>query len=1063
MSSPLHDRAGEILLQAISMPTDARLRFVESACAGDSNLRDEVESLLRAHSVALPILDAPHDAAAGPLVAEDDDRFIGARFGAFHILSKVASGGMGVVYRAEQDHPRRIVAIKLLRRGLSERSAIRRFQFEVQALGLLQHAGIAQIFEAGVEDQDGVSIPYFAMEYVDGGRSITDFAIERCLSKRERLNLVAQVCDAVHSGHQKGIIHRDLKPDNILVDESGQPKVIDFGVARATDADLHVTTQHSEIGRLIGTLPYMSPEQLTGDPGQVDIRADVYALGVVLYELLVGQLPISGPWTTLVDAVFAIREHPPRRLGSVDITLRGDIETIAAKALEKDKSRRYQSTAEFAADIRRFLSDEPISARPPTAMYQLRMFARRNRGLVRGAVFGAAALLIGAVISIQQAYVATTARNLAQREGVRSQYQAYLAGIAAAGAATENHDVPLARRSLHRTPEVFRGWEWHYLRGRLDQSLLVIPVATLPRVRHGQFLDFNVIGAWDTAVSAWARWDAETGAQLAPLPAPCLAMVNRTRSAQLITQDNALTVEQFETGRRRTFRLAEVGMPSNATIHLSDNGKWLSANSLGSAAIIHLETQEVFNVALSVFPVGFAPSAVSNHGQLAVGTGLEGKPAIWDARAGTLRAFEKATAPGNDLVFAPNNARVAAVLSDATVRLWDATSAKLLATGHGHSNAATVVRFSPDGSLIATAGRDRTVRLWSADSLDPLAVLHGHDDAIASLEFNESGTRIVTVGAESDQTIRIWDITNHGNRTVLSGHGDYVYPVAVSHDGNTIASGAGDNEIRLWNANQLIAGKRLIGHTGHLIKLKFSPDDSRLLSFGGDETLRIWDVASGVEIRRHKWLGNGTGLAWHPDGSHVYLPDSGIESISLWNTETGEMETHPFARLAEISHGPVSADGEYAVVQIDSRHTVVRIRDATPVLSGPIGHIFEFGPAASGRRLAAIQTGSPCVVEVWDLETHNRVGLLRGHSGRSVWDIAFSPDGSRIVTAGDDEVIRVWDASTMDEIVQLRGHTSYVWSLVFRPDGTQLISGSGDATVRVWDTISLSDRYMSLD
>lgn len=1062
MSSPLHDRAGDIFLQAISMPTDARSHFVESACAGDSILRDEVESLLRAHSVALPILDAPH-AAAGAMAAEDDDRFIGARFGAFQILSKVASGGMGVVYRAEQDHPRRIVAIKLLRCGLSERSAIRRFQFEVQALGLLQHAGIAQIFEAGVEDDDGVSIPYFAMEYVDGGRSITDFADARRLSIRERLNLIAQVCDAVHSGHQKGIIHRDLKPDNILVDNSGQPKVIDFGVARATDADLHVTTQHTEIGRLIGTLPYMSPEQLTGDPGQVDIRADVYALGVVLYELLAGQLPISGPWTTLVDAIFAIREHPPCRLGSVDITLRGDIETIAAKALNKDKSRRYQSTAEFAADIRRFLSDEPISARPPTAMYQLRMFARRNRGLVRGAAFGAAALLIGAVISIQQAYVATSARNLAQREGVRSQYQAYLAGIAAAGAAIENHDVPLARRSLHRTPEIFRGWEWHYLKCRLDQSMLVIPVGTHASVRQVQFMDADVVGSWNAAASAWTRWNADTGAQLAPLPAPSFAMVNRTRSAQLIFQGDAFTAEHFDSGRRRTIRLADVGMPSNATIHLSDNGEWLSANSLGAAALIHLESQDVFNVALSVFPVGFAPSAVSNHGLLAVGTGLEGKPAIWDARAGTLRAFEKAAAPGNDLVFAPNNARVAAVLSDATVRLWDATSARLLATGHGHTNAATVVRFSPDGSLIATAGRDRTVRLWSADSLDPLAVLHGHDDAIASLEFNPSGTRIVTVGNESDQTIRIWDITNHGNRSVLSGHRDYVYPVAVSHDGNTIASGAGDNEIRLWNANRLIAGKRLIGHSGHLIKLQFSPDDSRLLSFGADDMLRIWDVAEGVEIRRHAWPGNGTGLAWHPDGSHVYLPDSGIESISLWNTETGEVETHSFARLAEICNGPVSADANLAVVQIGSRHKVVRIRDATPVHPDPIGRIFAFGPAASRSRLAAIQTDSPCVVDVWDLDTHKRIGMLRGHSGRSVWDIAFSPDGSRIVTAGDDEVIRVWDATTMDEIVQLRGHTSYVWSLVFSPDGTQLISGSGDATVRVWDTMSLSDRSMSLD
>ncbi|MCB9854211.1 MAG: serine/threonine protein kinase [Phycisphaerales bacterium] len=1058
MSSSLHDRAGQIFLEAINKSEKLRSQFVEAACGGDVVLRDEVESLLRAHEDSLPILDEPPDAAGGAPDVHDDDRFVGTQFGSFRILTKVASGGMGVVYRAEQEHPRRIVAIKLMRRGLSGRSAVRRFQFEVQALGLLQHAGIAQVFEAGVEIREGVSIPYFAMELVEGGRSITSFANERQLTTKERLALVAQVCDAVHSGHQKGIIHRDLKPDNILVDERGQPKVIDFGTARATDADMHSTIQHSEVGRLVGTLPYMSPEQLSGDSRQVDTRTDVYALGVVLYELLSGQLPIAAPWESMLDAVVAIRESPPRKLGSINTALRGDIETIAAKAIDKDKSRRYQSAAEFAADIRRYLSDEPISARPPTAVYQLRMFARRNRGLVRGAAIGAAALLVAAVISTQQAFIAMNARDLAQAEETRARHQAYLAGIAAAAAALENHDVPLARRSLERTPESLRGWEWRYLNSRLDLSKLVILDDDRLHRNFIRFLDNDTIGAWDAGADAWIRWEAHSGAPLADLHANALVLPNRSRSAQLTIRDDTISVDQIDRGFQPVLRIGDLGMAEAPTIHLSDNGNWLSVNSLSKAMLLNLETNERFEIAISVWPVGIAPSAVSDNGQLALGTGFKGKPAIWNSANGSLRPLDNAPAAGLDIAFDPASQHVAAVLSDATVRLWDADSAELIATGHGHTNGATVIRFSPDGKLIATAGRDRTLRLWTPDTLEPLAVLHGHADAIADLEFDETGTQIVTVGAESDRTIRVWDVASHGNPTVLRGHNGYVYPVAVSPDGNTIASGAWDNEIRLWDANRFMAGKRLIGHTSYLTHLEFSPDGRLLLSLGADKTLRVWDVVRGVEIQSHAYDGSGVGPTWHPDGVHVYLPGIGTEKTEWWNTESGEVVERPCAALAEVAHVPVSPNGRFAVVRKEGRYEVVRLGKSQPVTLFSVGRIFEFSPVTTTSRFAAIEPENPCIVDVWDLGTNSHIGTLRGHSGRSVWDIAFSPDGSRIVTAGDDQVIRIWDATTMDEIVQLRGHTSYVWSLVFRPDGTQLISGSGDGTLRVWDTLRLSER-----
>jgi len=302
--------------------------------------------------------------------------------GQYHLTRVIASGGMGTVYEAVQQSPRRTVAVKVIRNGIPSRSAMRRFVHESQILARLRHPAIAQVFEAGIHTGPDGEVPFFAMEYIPGARSLTDFASGKKLGTRERLALFAQVCDGAHHGHQKGVIHRDLKPSNILVDNDGQLKIIDFGVARSTDSDLAVTTLQTEVGQLVGTLQYMSPEQCHADPHDIDVRSDVYALGVVLYELLSGKPPYDVSRVPVYEATRVIREQEPGRLSTLDRTLRGELETIVLKALEKDRERRYQSAAEMGDDIRRYLAGEGISARPPSLAYQLRVFARRHRTLV---------------------------------------------------------------------------------------------------------------------------------------------------------------------------------------------------------------------------------------------------------------------------------------------------------------------------------------------------------------------------------------------------------------------------------------------------------------------------------------------------------------------------------------------------------------------------------------------------------------------------------------------------------------------------------------------------------
>jgi tetratricopeptide (TPR) repeat protein len=337
---------------------------------------------------------------------------------------------MGTVYEATQEQPHRTVAVKLMKAGFASRSARRRFEYESQFLGRLRHPNIAQVFDAGTHRDGDTAVAYFAMEYIPDAQPITTYARAKELGTRERLRLFLQVCHATHHGHQKGIIHRDLKPGNILVDADGHVKIIDFGVARATDADVAVPTLQTDVGQLVGALQYMSPEQCKADPNDIDTRSDVYALGVVLYQLLCDQVPYDVAKMPIYEATHIIRERAPARLSSHLRTLKGDIETIVFKALEKDRDRRYQSALDLGQDIERYLRSEPIIARPPSAVYHFRVFARRHKGMV-AATAALFAVLVAALIatlslygsaerSRQEAYVqrrrALDAQSLAEQQ-----------------------------------------------------------------------------------------------------------------------------------------------------------------------------------------------------------------------------------------------------------------------------------------------------------------------------------------------------------------------------------------------------------------------------------------------------------------------------------------------------------------------------------------------------------------------------------------------------------------------------------------------------------------------
>jgi len=1047
------ERARSIFVELCDLPASERIAALDRCCGGDAALRKAVESLLAMDRIDDDLLsdDAVSQGIAFGVDAHRHDEAIPERIGGYRILRKLGDGGMGTVYEAEQQDPQRIVAIKTLQRWHASRPMIRRFRQESQLLGRLQHPGIAHIYEASVHNAGDGSppLPFFAMELVRGV-PLHRHLEERNLSVRERLALFLQIADAIAYAHQRGIVHRDLKPGNILVTEQGEPKVIDFGIATSVDREARRaqtgqstgqstggstggsgqgqpwTTLQTTPGQLVGTIPYMSPEQFGGDPTAVDVRTDVYSLAVVLYEMLAGRLPHDVRSLSLADAARSVRDDSHPRLGSLIRDCRGDLETIVNKALEKEPGRRYPSVGEFAADIRRYLEHQPISARSPSTLDQLAKFTRRNKPLV-GGIVGIFLVLIAGIIS-------TTSFWWEARANLRSQrWATYRATIEAASMALEQDDIRGAREQLALSPPELRGWEWRLLSRGLDQWESIIEcggslVGGLSFLNDGRsvvgVLEEGRVCVWDidrgtlirscdVGMPIVAVADAVAGDVLAVATSGNEVVLINVTTAEAIEriavdeppQSLALDPEVRSIAVGSSQRLIVLDR-STRTVRWQHDAKSMSrsAESVSRLAVVRTELGDRLLASIA--------RASSRAEQI-----------VWNLATGEETGRFRTDDGRLPAALAPDGRTLAVGAAARDLLLIDLPSAEIRARPTGDQDLTRRIRFAPDGSIVASISRDGLVRVRDARDGRSVAALQqpALPVGVDGLAFARDGERIATTDGSH---IYVWRIDNE-LAPQLRGHRGFAYTATFAGDSRTIASGSfNDLTTRLWDA---LTGESIAAFPGvkEARDITFTDDDTIVVD--GAARLTI-DAATGEirsRVRDEAGRSPRRASAIRADGSTL-------------DATFGFRRGGTIGRPTQVRVTARVGDEDRELALLDH---------ASPV------RCVAFAPQA---RLLAVGCDEG-TVDVWDLSGPTRIRSLDGHIA-TVYSAAFSPDGTRLATCGNDGALRLWDCDSWERVLDRRDHSSYVHSVRFSPDGTRIVTASGDGTLRLWDSIGKPQR-----
>ena len=1091
----------EIFCTAIEIESSSdRQSWLNQACGDDAELRRQVDRLLEAHFRGGSIVDAPAH-ALDVTVNQPRLETPGIQIGPYKLLQQIGEGGMGTVFMAEQTQPvKRKVALKLIKAGMDSRQIIARFEAERQALAMMDHVNIARVLDAGtigfaiddfrfpidgkqpepsaIENQkskiENSGRPYFVMELIHGV-PITKYCDDNHLTPRQRLELFVPVCQAIQHAHQKGIIHRDIKPSNVMVtlyDGKPVPKVIDFGVAKATEQKLTERSLFTQYGTMVGTLEYMSPEQAEMSALGIDTRSDIYSLGVLLYELLTGSTPLSHkrmkeagyaeilrlikdeeppkPSTRLSESgealalISAQRHTEPAKLSKL---MRGELDWIVMKCLEKDRNRRYETANGFAADVQRYLNDEPVQACPPSTAYRLRKFARRNKSILATAGVLGLALVLGTVVSMWQAIRATKAEGLAQmrlqaetkaQNATRKQLSLTLG---AEGKATRRlYDARLAQaKAGSNSRRIGQRFD------SLDALVEATKIAGDLKLAEGHFLELR-----NAAIACLALPDLRVAKEWSGWPAGSVWLdIDATLERYARTDRQGVVSIRRVADDSEIYRLPGRG-PEEKWSRFSPDGQFLAvwrSHVQPFHQIWKLSGQKpVLLLDGSMGAFAFSPDSR----QLALAL-PDGSVCLHDLPSGREVKRLKAGPRVWMLAFHPNNSQLA-ISCPTGVQIRDINSGNLLAD-LAHPAGAMLIAWHPDGNTLAVDGGDQFVHIWDVAARKAIARLEGHKGGGINFAYNNAGDLLAS--RCWDGILRLWNPRT--GRELFQTPAGFA-SIRFSSDDQRLGASVEGDKLRIWKVAAASGYRTLVredveGH-GYYHTGSIHPD-GRLLAVGMLDGFDMWDLVTGKHLASIKLPTPNMSLLFDPSGE---LLTSGTDALRRWpiqaEPESGMVRVGPPIAVplpAAGSHIAHSREGRVlASAQYNGGLVLHRDRSDRPIPLGPLGDAdyhadVRFVAVSTDGRWVATGSHSSTKVKVWQAQNGKLQKELPVETGSMV---IFSPNGKWLATTGDG--CRLWAIDSWEEGPHIGGGTAFT-PVAFTPDGKILAVETGSGVVRLVD------------